>query len=119
MSKAAIQLVRVVLKSGKAVYLRKMKIADTENAARICARGSDGDANLLQMLMQKELAKLLIVKIGPNREAVPVTVSAQEKEDMDALFDMTEYSQVLKAIGIMAGSEDAGKTPLMEMLAAE
>jgi len=111
-----ISLIKVVCKTGKTVFLRKMKISDTEVAAQTVALRANGDPNVLQVLMQKALVQLLIVKIASAPDAEPRAISANEREDMDSLFEMGEYSQVLKVIGHISGGEDAGKMPQVEMV---
>lgn len=106
MSKKSV--VKATLSTGKVVYLREMKISDTELAAQACARKAGDSDSLLKIMMQKELVKILLVQIGDKK------ISAAEKEDIDALFNITEYSQVLTVVGKMSGSDDMGKQPVLE-----
>lgn len=107
-----VKCVKVTLSTGKVVLLREMKIRHTELAAQEVSPKSNGDANLLQILMNQALVKQLIFKID---EATP---SQAELEDLDELFSIAEYSQLLKVVGKMAGGDSAGKSaePLIEIV---
>jgi hypothetical protein len=44
-------------------------------------------------------------------------LSGADKEDLDALFDVSEYTQILQVIGKLAGGDDTAGKPLeMEMI---
>lgn len=106
--------VKVTCSTGKVVILREMQIKHTEQAAQLVAPRAKGDSTLLQLFMQKELVKLLLVQIDGK------DVSADEKEDLNSILSMAEYAQVLKIIGKMNGGDDEeeGKTPKLEMISA-
>lgn len=110
-----LSLIKVVLSTNRAVFLRKMKISDSETAAQQCALRANGDPNVLQILMQKALVQLLIIKIQ-EQGGEPRTLSANEKEDMDSLFDTSEYGQILRVINHISGGSEGGKMPVMEMV---
>lgn len=112
-----LSLIKVVLSSGKVALLREMKISDSEKAAQQVSSRANGDMNVLQMLMQKALVQILLVKISKDEKETPRTVTGNEKEDMDSLFTMSEYGQLLKVIGKLSGAEDMGKEPRIEMVA--
>jgi hypothetical protein len=103
---------KVTLSTGKIVLLRELRISDTENCAQACSGRSGGDANVLQIMMQKELLKTCIVQIDAHKP------SLAEKEDMNSLFTMGEYGQLLKVLNKMMGSEEVGKSVQVETVSA-
>lgn len=108
MSETKIQAVKVTLSTSKVAYLRTMKIGDMEVAAQECAARANGDANVLQILMQKSLVKLLLLGVDDK------VLKASDKEDMDALFTIQEYGQVLTAVKKMTGGDEMGKEPQLD-----
>ena len=112
-----LSVVKVVLSSGKTAYFREMKISHTEMAAQQVSQKAGDSSNMLQLLMQKALVQILLVAIGSDRDAQPQKLTPIQIEDMDSLFTVAEYTQVLKAIGKMTGGDDLGKEVRMEMVA--
>lgn len=110
MSGKASTAIKVTLSSGKVVLLRELKISHMELAAQEVAVKANGDANLLQLLSQKALVRMLIVKIN---DQVP---SASELEDMDSVFSIGEYGQLLQVVGKLGGADAAGKSPRFEVV---
>lgn len=98
------------MSSGKTAILRELKISHTEQAAQLVASKAKGNPDILQLLMQKALVGLLLVQVNDK------DLSAAEKEDMDSLFTMSEYSQILYAIKKMSGGDDEGNDPRLEMI---
>lgn len=95
---------KVVLTSGKTVLLRDPKIKHTELAAQAAAPKAQGAPSLLGMMMQKELLKILLITVDG------VAISNNDKEDLDGLFTLSEYAQLMKAIDeISSGGEELGK----------
>lgn len=101
---------KVTLSTKKVVLLREVKIAHTEMAAQEVSSKANGDSNLLMLLMQKVLVRLLIVQIDGK---VP---SPAELEDMDSMFTIAEYQQVLRVVQKLTGGDDAGKSPTIEIV---
>ena len=95
-----INVYKFTLSSKKVIYLRDPKIADTESATQVSGKiaGSD-NAAYLGVLFQKEMVKLLLVQINDKK------LTMNEKQNLDALFTMQEYSQVSKAIQKILGDE--------------
>lgn len=110
-------LIKVVLSTGKVVFLRQMKISDSETAAQQVASRAAGDSNVLQLLMQKALIQALIVRCADTEEAEAKVITGNQREDLDSLFTLTEYTQLLKVVGKISGAEDMGKEPRIEILA--
>ena len=106
---AAQQVIKVTLSTKKVVLLRPLKISDTEIAAQEVAPKAGDSNQVLQILMQKALVKNLLIQIDDK------AVSAVAREDMDGLFSMGEYSQLLQVVGEMAGGKDQGK-PVVEFV---
>ena len=112
-----LSLVKVVMSTGKVAFLTTMKIGTTEQAAQMVASKAGGDQNVLQIMMQKALLQLLLIKVGDSEEAEPRTVTGNEKEDLDSLFTMVEYAQLLKVIGKLSGGDEMGKEARIEIVA--
>lgn len=110
---STLKAAKVTLSTGKVVILREMQIDDTEQAAAIVAPRADGDMNLLQIFMQKEILKRVLISIDDKK------LSANEKEDLKSVLNMTEYGQLMKVIGEMSGGADAGKKPKMEIVSQD
>jgi hypothetical protein len=95
---------KVTLGSGKVVLLREMKIKHQEQAALLAAPKSGDNNTLLALHMQKELLKLLIVQID-GKDVKPAAL-----ENLDDVFSMMEYGQLLKVMRQLMGDEaDMGK----------
>lgn len=112
-------LVKVVLSTGKVAFLRPIKISDTELAAQQVSVRANGDINVLQIMMQKALVQMLLMRTAANETEEPKTLTGNEKEDLDSVFDMSEYGQILRVVGKMSGIEEgAGKLgmPKMELV---
>ena len=106
------QVVKVTLSSGKVVLLHELKISHVENAAQAVAPRANGDANVLQFLMQKAILQGVLFQIDGK------DVTAIEREDMDSLFSMAEYAQLLSVITKMSGGDDLGKSPRLEIVSS-
>ena len=76
-----VNLMKFTLSSGKVVHLREPLISDTETAAQTAGKQASGDNQLhMGMLLQKELLKLLLVKV--DNKALNLT----EKQQLDKHF---------------------------------
>lgn len=109
------RMIKVTLKDSaqqkeKIVLLRELKISHTEQAAQDVSHRANGDANLMQLFMQKSLLKLLLHSI--NDKVVP----ANDKEQMDDLFSVKEYSSLLKVIAKLNGSEEKEVDPKIDFV---
>lgn len=88
------------LSSGKEVYLKEPQIGDSEYAMKIAGKEAGPEnEGYLSVLFQKEMAKVLLVKIDDK------TLSLQDKADLKSLFNFREWSQVLKAVQLIVGDE--------------
>lgn len=96
---AEISVHKVTLGSGKVVLLREPKIKHQELALSAVAEKAGGNQMLAATLAQKELVKMLIVQVdgkAPNN---------QEKEDLDGLFSLREYGQLVQVLGKLTGDD--------------
>lgn len=107
------QVVKVTLSSGKVVLLHQVKISHTEQAAEMCSRRANGDSNLLQVFMNKALIQILLFQVDGKE------LTAAQKEDLDSIFSVAEYSQLLKVVGKISGGDEAGKEPTLEHVSGE
>ena len=105
---------KCTLSTGKVVILRLPVIADTEESARLAGNVADPNNTIhLGMVMQKELVKRLLLQVD-ERE-----LGLNDKEDLDALFNLKEYTEVQKAVNTLAGTDEAadgGKKSVMEFV---
>lgn len=98
---------RFTLFSGKTVTLREPKIFHTRSAAQVAGKKAGENQAFLNALMQEEVVKLLVVHVNDER------LKESQKENLDSIFSVKEYSQVLQAVQ-MLGGEEVGK-PTMEI----
>lgn len=92
---------KATLSTGKIVLIREPKIKDNELASRAAAASVKSDSAFAYgMALQKELLKLLLVKVG---EVQPTAIQV---EDLDSLFTYAEFMQCLKVVAKVAGLED-------------
>lgn len=101
--------IKVTLKSGKVVILREMKIADHHLAAKQVKTKDNQIAATLEL--QDALLKLLILEVGGHKK------DHSQKNDLDKLFTVAEYSQLLKVVQKLTGEDASGEEPVVEMLA--
>lgn len=98
--KKSLQVTKFTLSTGKKIYVREPEIGDTEHAMRIAGKESGPEnQGLLSVLFQKEMAKILLVKVDEK------TLSLSEKQNLKALFTFREWTQVQKAIQAVVGDE--------------
>ncbi len=110
------RLVKVTLSSGKIVFLREMKIGDTEKAAQKVSRQAGGDPLLMNVMIKRAMLANLLVKIAENAEATPRDLSGNEKEDMDGLFKIAEYAQLMGVLQKMSGDDESGEEATVTFL---
>jgi hypothetical protein len=104
------KIARATLSTGKIVLLKELKISHTETAAQEVAPRANGDANLLQLLMQKAMLKNLLISVDGKE------LSAVEREDMDTLFSVLEYAELLHVVAEMSGGSALGKKPTIDLV---
>jgi hypothetical protein len=92
---------QIELSTGKKIVLREFKIKHKNLAAKAASKqGVDGQA--FEAVIQDEILKLLIVNIDGQK------VEPSKLEDLDSLFDYSEYQQLMLVIKDMLGI-DVGK----------
>ena len=98
--KKQLQVTKFTLNTKKVVYFREPEIGDSEHAMRIAGKDAGPEnQGLLSVLFQKEMTKLLLVKVDDK------TLSLTEKQNLKALFTFREWSQVQKAVQAVVGDE--------------
>lgn len=99
---------KVTLSTGKVVLIRDMKIKHQELAAQAVGN-RHSDAQLAQgMAVQNELVKILLVSVDDKE--------VRSHDNLDDLFSMGEYKQVLKAIEKIGGGDEGA--PLLEVVSS-
>jgi hypothetical protein len=107
-----ISVIKATLSSGKVVLLKQMRVSHMEKAAeQVSARAGDS-GNLMQVLIQKALVQLLLYQIDGKE------VTMAQKDDMDDLFSIQEYSQILQVVGKISGGDDKSKEAKIEFVAS-
>ena len=104
----ALDVYKITLTGGKQVLLRKMLIKHQEQAALSVGDRSKDNMIVFSMLMSKELLKLLIHSIDGKE------LKDSEKQVLDDLFDMGEYSQIMGVVDEISGHAKMGK-PIIEV----
>lgn len=100
MSEKQMQVTKFTLSSKKTIYIREPEIGDTEHAMRIAGKEAGPEnQGLLSVLFQKEMAKILLVKVDDK------TLSLQDKQQLKNLFTFREWTQVQQAIQAVVGDE--------------
>lgn len=92
------KVVKVTLTSGKVVLLKEMKISTSEKAAEMVAQRAGDSQNLLIMLMPKALLQLLLFQVDDK------PIGLTERNNLDHLFNVIEYNQLLTVVGKMNGA---------------
>ena len=91
--------IKVTLSSKKEVILREPRISDQETAMQLASPRSKDNAMLLVSFSQKELLKLLLLKVDGK------TPSKLEIEQLDKMFTLAEYNQLQQVVGKLAGGD--------------
>jgi len=109
---AELNVHKVTLGSKKVIYLREPKIKDQELATQLAGKYVKDDNRIgLAMAIQKEMLKMLLVKIDDNE------LSGPDKEDLDKLLSYQDYMQLQMVMGkITGGSEEELGNFEMEMI---
>lgn len=90
---------KFVLSSKKVIYLREPKIGDLETASQIAGKKASENQAYLSILLQKELLKTLLIQVDDKK------LSLSEKENLDKLFNFSEYQQAVKAVSMVTATE--------------
>lgn len=97
--KDPISAVKVTLSTGKIVVLKEYKIKDNRLATKML-----GNAKMNQLeagiAMQENLLKILLLEIDGE------PVDHAKKNDLDNIFSVKEYSQLMKVLSKMTGDDD-------------
>lgn len=98
---------KVVLPTKKVAYLRELKIADTQLAAKMAGRKS-GNQMEAAIAIQNEVLKLLLVQIDDKK------LDHKDKNDLDNILTIQEYRTLMKVLEKMGGDDDSGEEVAME-----
>lgn len=103
---------KFVLPTGKIIFLKEMKIADTQLAAKMAGKKVTSGNNLeMGIALQTELIKLLLVQVDDK------TLTHADKNNLDDLFTMKEFRFVNKALEKMQGDDSEGEEMEAEFVA--
>jgi hypothetical protein len=104
---------KVTLTSGKVVVMREMSVKLKNECITSAANalGKDASGPIFQARLQDEMMKTLLVSVNGKNP------SGAEKEDLDQLFTMAEYTQLGKATGDIMGVDEE-KKPKIELITA-
>lgn len=92
---------KVTLSSGKVVLIRDLKIKDQDMAIQAAAQRAGSENQMaLAAAMQKEMLKMLIVKVDEK------AVKPIELEDLDSLFSYQEYMQLSQVLNKLTGGDE-------------
>lgn len=98
---------KITLSTSKVVLLRDYKIKHQELAVMAAAPRCGDNQFLLATMLPKELLKILLVSIDGKE------ISNREVENLDDLFSVLEYSQLLQVINELSGGKaEMGKYQL-------
>jgi hypothetical protein len=98
---------KVTLDSGKVVELRPLRVKDYKLAAEASSHRAKGNQTLLGLYMQDEIMKQLIQKIDDK------PLDGLQREQIESIFDATEYRQVLMVIEEMVGEANRPKVEMI------
>lgn len=105
---------KFTLTTGKTLVLREPEIADLEFSAQVTGTKAKDNQLHAQVLIQKELFRLLLVEVDGKK------LSAIEKERLfsrgDKTFSLVEYSQGLKAVQMITGTDAEVGNPTVEVM---
>jgi len=88
---------KFTLPNKKVVTLGDIKIHHTRTASQVAGAKAGNNTMHFQVLMQEEMVKLLIIAVDEK------VLSATEKENLDNLFTVAEFSQVIKCVEMIGG----------------
>jgi hypothetical protein len=86
----------------KTIFLRKMKISYKGIAMKSALSRANNDRNHAMAVLDEELLKLLLVSVNGK------DVSASQKEDLDSLFEPSEFWSLLEVLPQITGMDNGG-----------
>lgn len=106
-----LSVIKVVLKTKKVVLLREIKVSDTDTAVEMaCGKTASESKYVIAMATQRELLRLLLISVDGK------TLKPNEKEDLNSLFKVGEYNQMMKVLDhISEGGAELGKDFTVEI----
>jgi hypothetical protein len=100
---------KFTLSSGKEIYIREPKIADSESCIQLAGKIAGDNMAMLGLVTQKELFKKLLVQVDEKK------LSMNEKQSLDSLFSYKEWNQCVQALQQVTGDEE-GKLQAPEIM---
>jgi len=106
------QLYKITLDSDRTILIRPLTIGIKNQAVEATGikAGPKASEMAFQNLLQDEILKLLLVEIDAKK------ISAAQREDLDALFSIDEYMQVMGVVAQMLQSSEKKKAPKVELV---
>jgi hypothetical protein len=95
-----ILVTKVTLGTGKVVFLREPTVDDMEKATQIAGKMAGQNVGQMGTILQKELLKKALVQVGEKK------LTAAEKEGVNNLFSLREYTQVMKVLRDLCGIDE-------------
>ena len=93
---------KFTLSTKKVIYLREGEIEDMELAAKTAGALAGDNKAYLGSILQREMLKRMLVKIDDQ------ILSNTDKEMLKKYFNLKEYTQALRAMDMITGTEDQG-----------
>lgn len=98
-------MLKMILKTKKEVVVREMDLSDQRAAAKNI--GATVNEAEMQIAMQQELVKLLLVSIDGKK------LKGLEKENLKELLTWGEYNQILMVVKDMLGNDEMPKVEMI------
>ena len=97
------------LSSGRIVLLRSLKVSHYKKAVEAASVRAGNNQTMLAMHSQDEVLKFLLYSIDGKQ------LDAVQKEQIDTLFDPTEYRQIMIVIEEMVGKAERPKVKMVSI----
>jgi len=101
---------KVTLSTGKVILLKEPTVDDMEVAGQLAGKIAGDNQAQLGMALQKELLKRILVQINEKK------LGLADKEGINSLFSLREYSQTMKVVKELTGMDEAEGKPQMEVV---
>lgn len=103
-------VIKVTLPTKKVVFLREPQISDIEKASQSAGNMGSNQTHI-NILMQKELLKSLLVKVDDK------DMSMKDKTNLDAIFTTAEYFKLQKIMEKITG-DSGNEESVMEFVSS-
>ena len=99
---------QVTLSTKKVVILRHPKIADMEDASMMAGHGVEGGNPGMGVKLNRQLISRLLLQVNGKE------LNLVEKEQLDELFDVSEFLQLIQAVNQAMGMGQKDFQPKVE-----